>query len=114
MSLSDQKFTIRQVAEIHGEKIPTLQSWADKGWARITSAPGPGQARELNLMDVYALSIAVALTRIGVSPQTANHAAWRAMYQPGGENREVHERAKERMLRERGYSDWTTYVFDHP
>lgn len=97
MNLSDQKFTIRQVAEIHGEKIPTLQSWADKGWARITPAPGPGQARELTVVDVYYLSIAIAFERIGVAPQTANQIAFAAIF-----HGHTYKRASERTWSELG------------
>lgn len=80
MLLIDETFTLRRVAEIHGENPVTLQSWADKGWARITPAPGPGRARELDIMDVYWLSIAIRLSRLGVNPKIANRIAAEAIY----------------------------------
>jgi len=79
-SLANRKFLIREVAEIHDEKPGLLQSWADKNWARITPAPGPGQARELTIVDVYSLSIAVAFTKIGVNAQVANQIAFSAVH----------------------------------
>lgn len=93
--LADRTFSIRGVAEIHGEKPGLLQSWADKNWARITPAPGPGQARELTIVDVYSLSIAVAFTKIGVNAQLANQIAFSAIHYG-----ETFHRATERTWRE--------------
>lgn len=108
MKLANQKFTIRQVAEIHGERIPTLQSWADKGWARITPAPGPGQARELSIVDAYGLSIAIAFNTIGVEPRVANQIAFSAIHYG-----DTFRRATERTWRELG-TTCKKYLRDDP
>jgi len=93
--LADRTFLIREVAEIHDEKPGLLQSWADKNWARITPAPGPGQARELTIVDVYSLSIAVAFAKIGVNAQVANQIAFGAIHYG-----ETFRRATDRIWRE--------------
>jgi hypothetical protein len=79
MRLVDERFTLREIAKVFGDNSVTLQSWADKGWARISPAPGPGRIRELHVLDVYALSVAIRLSQHGINPKLANQIATRAV-----------------------------------
>lgn len=67
--------TLKQVAALYSENPVTLQSWADKGWAKITPAPGPGRARILTEQDVVCLCVAIVLAHCGITPKLANKIA---------------------------------------
>ncbi len=73
-------FSLKQVSEIVGQKIPTMQTWFDKGWAHVTPAEAPGSPRKLTLFDLYQLEVASLLIKRGLNAEVANGLAFICIY----------------------------------